>query len=109
MRRPMQSNWRVRGESDFDVAVSDQLAAGEAIVVVVSFGIEESDAFFRHFGDTDGDRDVDGRDHGQFGLTFLRSDGDDAFDPSLDFHGDGDVDGQDYARFGRRLMRRLPF
>ena len=73
------------------------------------FGNEESDAFFRYDGDTDGDRDVDGQDYGRFRLAFLRSDGDSGDDPSLDFDGDGVIDGQDYARFGRTMMRRLPF
>ncbi|WP_167546579.1 lamin tail domain-containing protein [Stieleria maiorica] len=72
------------------------------------FGQSDSDAFFRHYGDTDGDRDVDGQDYGRFGATFLRQSGDPAFDPDLDFDGDGDVDGQDYGRFGLRFLRTMP-
>ncbi|QDV84293.1 GEVED domain-containing protein [Planctomycetes bacterium TBK1r] len=75
----------------------------------VSFGDQAADAFFRHFGDTDGDRDVDGQDYGRFGLTFLRSPTDDGFREELDFDGDGDVDGQDYGRFGQRFLKRLEF
>jgi hypothetical protein len=36
-------------------------------------GSDYVDAFFRHFGDSDGDRDVDGQDYGRFGLLFLKS------------------------------------
>ncbi len=74
-----------------------------------TFGDQASDAFFRYYGDTDGDRDVDGQDYGRFGLTFLRSPTDDGFRSDLDSDGDNDVDGQDYGRFGRRFLKRLNF
>lgn len=66
-----------------------------------------NDAFFRLFGDTDGDRDVDGQDYGRFGESFLRSPEDPGYDSSLDFDGDGDVDGRDYGRLGQNLLKRL--
>ncbi|PAY21330.1 hypothetical protein CKO51_01760 [Rhodopirellula sp. SM50] len=72
------------------------------------FGAETSDAFFKFYGDTDGDRDVDGQDYGRFGLSFLKSTGQAGFDPRLDADFDGDVDGQDYGRFGIRFLRTLP-
>ncbi|QDV40782.1 putative peptidase [Stieleria neptunia] len=72
------------------------------------FGAESSDAFFRFYGDTDGDRDVDGQDYGCFGLSFLKSTGQAGFDPRLDADFDGDVDGQDYGRFGIRFLQTLP-
>ncbi|WP_197456009.1 right-handed parallel beta-helix repeat-containing protein [Stieleria neptunia] len=65
------------------------------------------DRFFRLFGDTDGDRDVDGQDYGRFGLSFLKAAGIPGFNPALDFDGDGDVDGRDYGQFGRRFLKRL--
>jgi hypothetical protein len=37
------------------------------------FGSQAADAFFCFFGDTDGDRDVDGQDYGVFGLNFLQA------------------------------------
>ena len=74
-----------------------------------SYGDDALDAFFRQFGDGDGDRDVDGQDYGLFGLTFLQSSTDPAFDPAFDFDGDNDVDGQDYSRFRRRYLRPLTF
>lgn len=65
------------------------------------------DEFFRFYGDSDGDRDVDGQDYGRFGLTFLRSAGEAGYDPSYDSDYDGDVDGQDYGRFGLRFLKSL--
>lgn len=72
-----------------------------------AYGTAPTDAFFKLFGDTDGDRDVDGQDYGRFGLTFLKRAGDDGFDARLDGDFDGDVDGQDYGRFGRRFLHSL--
>ncbi|MDV6029538.1 MAG: hypothetical protein F9B45_05410 [Phycisphaera sp. RhM] len=72
------------------------------------FGEQAADVFFRLFGDSDGDRDVDGQDYGRFGLTFLISNSDSAFNPELDSDGDGDVDGQDYGRFGLNFLNSLP-
>lgn len=66
-----------------------------------------SDEVFRLFGDSDGDRDVDGQDYGRFGLSFLKSAEDTGYNPSLDFDGDGDVDGQDYGRFGLNFLKSL--
>jgi hypothetical protein len=83
---------------------SDGLQGGSYAI-----GNVESDAFFAHFGDTDGDRDVDGQDYGRFGLTFLKSEGQAGFNPALDSDGDGDIDGQDYGRFGLRFLKRLGF
>ena len=74
-----------------------------------SYGTLATDDFFALYGDSDGDRDVDGQDYGRFGLTFLKSSGDPGFNPAMDSDGDGDVDGQDYGRFGQRFLKTLPF
>lgn len=74
-----------------------------------TFGESEADAFFRLFGDGDGDRDVDGQDYIGFGRTFLKHAFDPDFSEAYDFDGDGDVDGQDYGNFGMRLLKQLPF
>ncbi len=71
------------------------------------FGDQAADRLFRLYGDSDGDRDVDGQDYGRFGLAFLSTFGSDGFNAPLDSDGDGDVDGQDYGRFGRNFLRRL--
>lgn len=71
------------------------------------FGSSDADRFFRLFGDSDGDGDVDGQDYGRFGLTFLKTNSDDGFNESLDFDGDGDVDGQDYGQFGLRFLTSI--
>ncbi|WP_167547181.1 ELWxxDGT repeat protein [Stieleria maiorica] len=83
--------------------------SGVAMAADFHYGAAEADRFFRHFGDTDGDRDVDGQDYGRFGQTFLQPLGASAFNETLDFEGDGDVDGQDYGRFGQRFLTRLDF
>lgn len=66
-----------------------------------------TDDFFRLFGDTDHDRDVDGQDYGRFGLSFLKSVGMPGYDARFDSDGDGDVDGQDYGRFGVRFLKSI--
>jgi hypothetical protein len=71
------------------------------------FGDDDVDAFFRFFGDTDGDSDVDGQDGARFARAFLRTLEDPEFNALVDADGDGDVDGQDHARFRRQLLRRL--
>ncbi|WP_182864638.1 ELWxxDGT repeat protein [Stieleria mannarensis] len=69
-------------------------------------GEQATDSFFRFYGDSDGDRDVDGQDYSHFGMTFLRTSPGE-YDPDLDFDGDGDVDGRDYGQFGLRFLKRL--
>lgn len=73
------------------------------------FGNTATDLFFRFFGDSDGDRVVDGQDYGRFGLTFLQNTSNENFNPWLDLAGDGDVDGQDYGQFVRRFLGSMPF
>jgi hypothetical protein len=65
------------------------------------FGALAADSFFRKFGDSDGDRDVDTLDLARFRLSYMT--------PSnyrwyFDFEGDGDVDTLDLARFRQRYM-----
>lgn len=69
--------------------------------------VNATDAFFRFFGDIDGDRDVDGQDYGNFGLSFLQDSGSPQFNAQFDYEGDGDVDGQDYGHFGDRFLKTL--
>lgn len=85
------------------------LVGGAPMGQDVVFGETAEDTFFRYFGDSDGDRDVDAQDYGRFGLTFLKSLGDNEFDEFFDFDGDGDVDGNDHAQFRRRFLGSLPF
>ncbi|MEO1524386.1 MAG: SdrD B-like domain-containing protein [Planctomycetota bacterium] len=70
-------------------------------------GARATDEFFRFFGDTDGDRDVDGQDYGRFGATFLLSDSDPGFDARFDHDSDGDIDGQDFGQFAQRFLSAL--
>ncbi|WP_182867330.1 cohesin domain-containing protein [Rhodopirellula sp. JC639] len=82
-------------------------ASGDEMTAAYSFGQSPVDSFFRFYGDTDGDRDVDGQDYGRFALSFLRTSTDPNFDPSMDSDGDGDVDGQDYGRFGLNFLKQV--
>ncbi|MEL6106291.1 MAG: GEVED domain-containing protein, partial [Planctomycetota bacterium] len=75
----------------------------------VVFGDEATDLFFRYFGDSDGDRDVDGQDLGGLSLTFFLTESDPGFDAVYDRDGDGDVDGQDYGAFSTRLFQPFDF
>lgn len=69
--------------------------------------VDRTDAFFRLYGDSDGDRDVDGNDYGRFGLAFLQTAGSPGYKSQLDVDADGDIDGQDYAAFGRRFLKSI--
>lgn len=73
------------------------------------FGDQAEDGCFRLFGDSDGDRDVDGQDFGRLFETFFRSLGQPGFNPAFDYDGDNDVDGQDYGQFAGRFFQVLGF
>lgn len=70
---------------------------------------DSTDAFFRFFGDADGDRDVDSVDLGQMGLTFLQTSDSDQYNRQLDADLDGDVDSRDMAEFRRRFQQTLTY
>ena len=61
------------------------------------------DSFFRLFGDSDGDHDVDGLDRDRFRSAFKSSTADTNYLWYFDFDGDGDVDGRDNGEFNRRF------
>ncbi|MCA9135134.1 MAG: FG-GAP repeat protein [Planctomycetales bacterium] len=75
----------------------------------IVFGDDSTDEFFRIFGDSDGDRDVDAMDFGRFALAFMKSEGMPGYDAAFDSDGDGDVDGYDYAQFDQHFLKSLPF
>ena len=85
-------------------AANVRLANGRPMSDDVEFGSVPSDLFFRLFGDSDGDRDVDGQDYARFGSTFLSTIADNRYDAEMDSDLDGDIDGQDYARFGTNFL-----
>jgi hypothetical protein len=66
-------------------------------------GGNRSDGFFRLFGDSDGDGDVDGLDRDRFRASFHTSAGEPGYVWYFDFDGDGDVDGRDNGQFNRRF------
>jgi len=65
-------------------------------------GGDRIDKFFRLFGDSDGDGDVDDVDRDLFRSSFKKSAGDPGFLWFFDFHGDGQVGGRDNGQFNRR-------
>jgi arylsulfate sulfotransferase len=67
-----------------------------------SAGGDRVDAFFRLFGDSDGDGDVDTLDRDLFRSAFKTSAGEAGYLWYFDFDGDGDVDGLDNAQFNHR-------
>jgi hypothetical protein len=68
-----------------------------------SAGGDRVDGFFRLFGDSDGDRDVDWLDRDLFRSAFGKSAGEAGYLWYFDFDGDGDVDGLDNGQFNRRF------
>lgn len=68
-------------------------------------GGDRVDGFFRLFGDTEGDGDVDHADLDQMLSSFRKTQGDPGFQWYLDCDGDGDVDGRDMAQFNHRRRR----
>jgi fermentation-respiration switch protein FrsA (DUF1100 family) len=64
-------------------------------------GGDRMNAFFRLFGDSDGDSDVDWQDRDLFWSAFNKNDGAAAYLWYFDF--DGDVDGLDNGEFNRRF------
>jgi hypothetical protein len=73
-----------------------------------SSGGNRVDSLFRLFGDTNGDRDVDLQDLGQFLSTVGRRAGDPGYLSYLDYNSDGLVGAVDLVAFARRLGKRLP-
>ncbi|MEM6468823.1 MAG: choice-of-anchor D domain-containing protein [Planctomycetota bacterium] len=70
-------------------------------------GGEVADSFFRFFGDSDGDRDVDRDDLFAFQAAYRSDSNSTNFDSQFDFDGDDDIDAIDFAEFRKRLGRRL--
>ena len=66
-------------------------------------GGDRVEQFFRLFGDSDGDRDVDEADDQLFQSTLGLTAGDAGFLSIFDFDGDGDVDEVDAVEFAARL------
>ncbi|MEO1529680.1 MAG: cytochrome c peroxidase [Planctomycetota bacterium] len=101
----------IDGNYQLDIRAVDVTAidSGPAMERDVSFGTIEDDQFFCLFGDSDGDRDVDGVNYGHFSQTFFRSAPDPNYNEIFDYDGDDDVDGQDFGNFLARWMMTMPF
>jgi len=73
------------------------------------FGAREADAFYRMFGDIDGNRNVDFLDFFAFRRTFGKSVGHADYDSRFDWDGNGNVDFVDFYQFRGRFGKRLKF
>ncbi len=73
------------------------------------FGEVELDAFFRYFGDADGDRDVDLTDFAHFRRTYNKGASEPSFNPAFDYDSNGVVNLADFAFFRRNFGKRLSF
>jgi hypothetical protein len=74
----------------------------------VAGGARPADAFFRLFGDSDGNRLVDNLDLSRFRQSFGLTSSDPAYRSYFDFDGDGDVDNLDLFRLRQRFGTSLP-
>ncbi|MEM0926611.1 MAG: dockerin type I domain-containing protein, partial [Planctomycetota bacterium] len=81
---------------------SDDQAGGD-----FRFGSIATDEFFRLFGDTDGDRDVDASDFNEFTRAFGQSQSQPDYRSDLDVDADGSIGAFDLAEFRKRLQRRI--
>jgi hypothetical protein len=70
-------------------------------------GGDRSETFFRLFGDTDGDRDVDNLDYARFRSTFGLRANETGFLAFLDSDGNGIIDQLDLIEFSKRRNKRL--
>ena len=94
---------RRAGSSELLDADNNGIAGGSRI-----FGAESLDAFYRLFGDIDGDRDVDMIDRSIFQQSYGSILGSLEYDSRFDFDGDGDIDAIDRRQFRRNFARPQP-
>ena len=71
------------------------------------FGANEADKFFRFFGDSDGDRDVDNTDYFRLRGSLNQTAASSKYLGFFDFDRDNDVDGSDQSQFLARYRKRL--
>jgi FG-GAP repeat len=91
---------RRAGSPELLDADGDGLAGGTRL-----FGAQAADAFYRLFGDVDGDRDVDYSDRSVFLPALGSTLGSPEYDARFDFDGDGDVDATDRSWFRRNFRQ----
>ena len=88
---------------DFD-ADSDGVAGGDLV-----FGDSETDNFFRLYGDSDGNRNVNVLDLLAFRQSFLKGVGDDEYESGFDSNGDGNINVLDLLRFRQNFLETSSF
>jgi hypothetical protein len=70
-------------------------------------GVTHVEEFFRLFGDSDGDRDVDLLDFARFRRAYGKADGSAYFDARFDHDDDSDIDLLDFANFRKNYGKKL--
>ena len=88
-----------------DLVSRDGVTATEDFV----FGSVEADGFFSFYGDSNADRTVNIFDLLQFRLSYLATEGEQAYDASMDFQANGIVNIFDLLQFRLRYLETLPF
>src|SRR5205823_15060478 len=91
--------------------LGDQISAGGSLLDGDGNGTPGGNhalGFFRLFGDSDGDGDVDGLDLAAFRNAYGSTSTDPNYNRAFDFDGDGDVDGLDLGQFRLRYGTTLP-
>lgn len=104
--------------------IAGSLADGDYLLTIHGDAIEDSlgeqldgdgdgtaggdyvDEFFRLFGDSDGDHNVDKADRNLFGDSIGTFAGDPLFLAFFDFDGDGDIDRHDRKEFNKRFRKK---
>ncbi len=94
-------------DGNYQLSIDGSLLGGSVAGNDFVYGHQESDNFYRYYGDADGNRLVNVFDLLGFRNTYLQSDGDTNFDARFDGNGDGNVDIFDLLRFRNNYNKPL--
>jgi Zn-dependent metalloprotease len=94
-------------DGNYQFSIDGSLLGGVVAGSDFVYGDQESDNFYRYYGDTDGNRLVNVVDLLGFRRTYLLSDGDSNFDARFDGNGDGNVDVFDLLKFRNNYNKPL--
>ncbi len=96
-------------DGNYELRVDGDLLGSDSSGNDFLYGNQETDNFFRFFGDTDGSRRVDVRNLLAIRKTYLHSESEPEFNAQLDSNGDGRVDVRDLLSFRRNYGETLEF
>ena len=95
-------------DGNYQLSVDGSLL-GEANAASYVFGDDETEDFYRYFGDTNGDRNVDIFELLQFRQTYLLADSNANFNANFDNNGDGVVNIFDLLKFRQNYRNPLAY